>query len=120
MLVENVNVRQEPAAGRRRWFDGDRLELVVWYNAAGAVTGFQICYALPDGERALTWRPGAGFTHCAVDDGDNWQVGGKQSPVLVADGEVVWAELEERFRAEGLRLEPALRDLVTTRLAARE
>ncbi len=119
MLVENVNVRQESAAGRRRWFDGDRLELVVWYDASGAVTGFQLCYGEPAGERALTWRPGGGFAHFAVDTGDASPLK-NETPVLVADGAVPWAELEARFRAEGVRLEPALRDLVTTRLAARE
>jgi hypothetical protein len=118
VLVENTNVRQEPAAGRRRWFDGDRLELVVWHDAVGAVSGFQLCYGLPDGERALTWRPGGGFAHNAVDTGDATPFK-NETPVLVADGEVPWAELEQRFRAEGTRLEPALRELIAARLAAR-
>jgi hypothetical protein len=119
VLVENLNVRQEPDAGRRRWFDGDRLELIVWHDQAGALCGFQICYGQPDGERALTWRPGAGFSHCAVDEGDATPLK-NAAPVLVADVAVPWAELEARFQAEGAALEPALRELVTGRLAARK
>jgi hypothetical protein len=118
VLTENVHVRQEPSAGRRRWFDGDRLELVVWHDAGGAVSGFQLCYAGPDGERALTWRPGAGFAHHAVDGGDATPFK-NETPVLVADGAVPWAELAARFHAEGAGLEPALRELVAARLAAR-
>jgi hypothetical protein len=118
MLVENPNVRQEPSAGRRRWFDGDRLELIVWHDANNAVSGFQLCYGLPDGERALTWRPGEGFTHNAVDAGDATPFK-NETPVLVADGAIPWAELAARFRAEGAKLEPGLRELVASRLAAR-
>ena len=44
MLVEFPNVKQEGGANRRRWFQGDGLELIVWYGTAGTPQGFQICY----------------------------------------------------------------------------
>lgn len=118
MLTEFHGVKQEPGA-RRRWFEGDGLELVVWHGTDDGLAGFQLCYTAGDGERALTWRPGVGFTHSEVDQGDNIEGGGKQSPILVPDGAVPWAELAAKFAAEGARLEPGLRELVAARLAAR-
>ena len=57
MLRENRNVRQEPGH-RRRWFEDDGLELIVWLDGADEVEGFQLCRA----GRALTWRRDVGFT----------------------------------------------------------
>ena len=117
VLKEIRNVRQEPIAGRRRWFDDDMipLELIVWYSAAGAVDGFQICYDFGGGERALTWWPTVGFSHRAVDSGSANPFS-NQTPILVADGSVPWAEVTKRFEECGASLEPVLRDFVGQRL----
>ena len=113
MLIENRNVRQEPGL-RRRWFEDDGLELVVWEDAAGAVEGFQLCRL----EHALTWRRDAGFTHARIDEGDTnpWK---NLTPVLVPNGVVPWAEFTEKFRAGSATLEKNLRELVLARLATR-
>ena len=120
VLKENRHVRQEPARGHRRWFDDDVLpfELIVWYDAAGAVEGWQICYNLGHGEHALTWRPAAGFAHAAVDTGSRG-VFANLTPILVPDGAVPWVDLARQFAGCSAALEPELRDLVTTHLAAR-
>lgn len=120
MLREFVHVKQESHAGRRRWFESDGFDLVVWQDQADRVEGFQICYNLGRGEHALTWRPGLGFVHSVVDDGDQREGGGKLTPILVPDGAVPWVELTARFAERGTTLEPALRELVGTRLAARK
>ncbi len=119
MLREFVHVKQERRAGRRRWFESDGLELVVWHDAADRLEGFQICYDFGRGEHALTWRPGAGFAHSFVDDGDTFDGGAKLTPILVPDGAVPWAELTKRFAERSGTLEPALRELVSARLAAK-
>ena len=54
MLSEFIGVRQEEVGLRRRWFEDDGMELVVWYDATGAVDGFQILYDRDDSEHALT------------------------------------------------------------------
>ncbi len=115
MLKEFHDVRQE-ATGRRRWFDGDGLDLVAWYDPQGGLTGFQLGYDFGAGAHALTWR--SGLTHSRVDEGDGSPFK-NESPVLRAGGEPPWAELEARFAAEGAGLEPGLRDFVAARLAAR-
>ena len=116
-LNEIENVRQEPnAPGRRRWFESDGFDLVVWHGADGAVTGFQICYRTMHGEFALTWRDGAGFAHDAVDEGDTGPTK-NQTPILVPDGRAPWAMLARTFGERSATLEPTLRALVAGKLA---
>ncbi|HWA87231.1 MAG TPA: hypothetical protein VG710_13470 [Opitutus sp.] len=119
MLKEIREVKQE-AAGRRRWFEDDKLELIVWYVPANAIEGFQICYLTNAGrsERALTWRPENGFVHARVDPGDASPLK-NQTPILVPDGAVPWADLESAFAKRSAEMEPALRELVLGRLKAR-
>ncbi|MCX6951007.1 MAG: hypothetical protein NTV51_02295 [Verrucomicrobia bacterium] len=118
MLKEIRNLRQERGPGRRRWFESDGFELVVWENAAGASEGFQICYDLGTGEHALTWRPDVGFAHHAVDPGDETPLS-NQTPILIRDGAVPWPEIERLFGERGVTLERRMREWVGTRLAAR-
>ena len=120
VLKEIRNVRQERGAGRRRWFESEGFELVVWLDDAGACEGFQVCYDLGRGERALTWRPGIGFAHNEVDQGDDYEGGSKKSPILVANGAVPWPEITRLFSERGTGLETELRELVGSRLAARK
>ena len=114
------NVRQESTNGRRRWFEDDvqSLELIVWYDAAAVIDGFQICYDFGGGEHALTWRPKAGFAHHAVDSGSESPFT-NLTPILGPEGSVPWTDLVQRFNGSSGSIEPAQRDLVATRLNAR-
>ena len=119
-MKEIRNVRQERGAGRRRWFESEGFELVVWWDDTGGCEGFQVGYDLGRGERALTWRPGHGFVHHEVDQGDDYEGGSKKSPILVANGAVPWPEITRLFSERGSGLETELRELVGSRLAARK
>jgi hypothetical protein len=118
VLHEIKNVRQEAGAGRRRWFESDGLELVVWFDASGKIDGFQICYELGQGEHALTWRINRGFMHSAVDTGDDTPLKNR-TPVLTPDNDVPWLEIARLFDARAETLEPALRQLVHDKLSER-
>jgi hypothetical protein len=117
VLSEIKNVRQEGGPGRRRWFETDGLELVVWIDERETVTGFQLCYDFGRGEHALTWRATGGFVHNAVDPGDANPLK-NQTPILVQDGIVPWERIRQRFEQSSGRLEPALRQLIHQKLAA--
>lgn len=119
MLHEIKDVRQERGAGRRRWFESEGLDLVVWLDAGNGISGFQLCYDLGRGEHALTWRPGVGFAHHEVDQGDATPLK-NEAPLLVPDGGVPWADLTRLFEARSGGLEPRLRELVRGKLMARE
>ena len=118
MFSEIRNVRQERGAGLRRWFESDGLDLVVWREKGGQLTGFQLCYDFGRGEHTLTWRPEKGFAHSAVDEGDASPLK-NLTPVLVPDGAVPWAELTAQFAQRSASLEPELQQLISARLAAR-
>ena len=118
MLREIKNVRQEPGGGRRRWFESDGLELVVWLEPGLGVSGFQLCYDLGRGERALTWRPGSGFAHSSIDTGEDSPFVNR-TPVLEPDPDVPWAAIAELFAARSATLESPLRQLVQETLARR-
>jgi hypothetical protein len=118
VLREIKNVKQEREAGARRWFESDGFDLVVWFDVRGRMTGFQICYDLGRGERALTWRARGGFAHSVVDGGEDTPLK-NMTPVLLPDGEVPWRELTRRFEERSGSLEPALRELVRVKLDGR-
>jgi hypothetical protein len=120
MLVELPNVKQEGGIKRRRWFQGEGMELILWYDGAGTPEGFQLCYVAPDRkERALTWRPGRGFTHEEVQGGGT-RPDKNMSPILVRDGVVPWALVRGEFERHSAGLEPAVRDYVSEVLCRRE
>ncbi len=121
MLEEFHGVMQERGAEtQRRWFQDERMELIVWYQAGGAPEGFQLCYPGADRhERALTWRRQRGFTHARVDTGDT-RPDKNLTPILVPDGAVPWEELRVDFAARAAQLEPAVRELVLGALDRRE
>jgi len=115
MFREFEGVRPEPG-GRRRWFESDGCDLVVWYEP-DAISGFQLLYVTVRGERALTWRRGAGFSHHAVDAGD--RLLGKLSPVLTACDDPPDPGLAALFSARSGSLEPEIADFVAARLRER-
>ena len=117
MFREFKAVRQEPR-GRRRLFEAPEIDLFVWLDEAGVQTGFQLIYRLKDGERALTWRKGSGFSHSRIDSGSAGPFS-KQTPILQPDGVIPWSHVEDLFRRYASSLDPDLRDLILARLAAR-
>ena len=116
MLHEIKNVKQERGGGRRRWFESETLDLVVWLEGGDKVAGFQLCYDFGRGERALTWRDGEGFAHSLVDSGDDSPLK-NQTPVLQPDPHVPWNEIARAFDACAANLDAPLRALVQEKLA---
>jgi hypothetical protein len=113
MLTESPNVMQERNTDiRRRWFQDDEMDLIVWYRPEGLPEGFQLCYRAEDGgERALTWRPPHGFSHARVDSGDA-RPDKNMTPILLADGPVPWTRVKAEFNQRAGELESAVRTLV--------
>lgn len=88
------------------------MELIVWYGRDRVPEGFQLCYQADDRqERALTWRPGLGFSHATVDAGDS-RPDKNMTPILVSDGPVPWTRIEASFAAQCAGLEPTICDYV--------
>lgn len=111
MLKEFYPLRQEPGPNKRRWFEDEDMDLIVWYDKEGAIHGFQLCYDKSGEEHALTWKKDEGVFHNRVDDGDR-RPGRKMSPVLVTDGLFPAQRVEERFREQSTGIDDAVRDQV--------
>lgn len=120
MFREIHNVKQERGSGRRRWFEAEGLELVVWLERGHPqhVTGFQLCYDVGAEQYALTWREKTGFAHSVVDAGDSTPLR-NETPILVPDNEIPWGIIGRRFDENSGSLEPWLRRLVHDKLAER-
>lgn len=120
MLSEIKPVRQVPGEGFRRWFTDVEMDLIVWYDGEDLeqIEGFQLCYDKEVLERALTWRPGAGFSHHKVDGGES-PYAAKMSPVLAADGSVDFKKIGAAFLRHAKEIDPGLVAFVSDRLRER-
>ncbi|MBI2206988.1 MAG: hypothetical protein HYU41_24405 [Candidatus Rokubacteria bacterium] len=115
-LTEVQDVRQVPGEPRRRWFESPDFDLVVWWDASGAPEAFQLCYDKTGAEHALTWHPGSGTEHAAVDTGDRVGLGHKRAPTLVADGHVDLDRVRQRFIEASGRVPPDIVAFVCAQL----
>ena len=115
MLKEFKSVTQKDKKGYRRWFDDEYFDLIVWYDRAGKIEGFQLCYDKFKDEHAITWRSKSGFSHDRIDDGENF-VGSNMTPILVSDGQFPYQEIIRRFEASSERIDPQVASFVLEQL----
>jgi hypothetical protein len=69
MLKEYTDKVIKEKDPNRRWFKGEKIELIVWYEKNKKISGFQLCYKKEFSEKALTWTQASGFTHDTIDTG---------------------------------------------------
>ena len=118
MLRELSDVRQIEGGRRRRWFQSDDEDLIVWYAEDDSIDGFQLCYDRRGHERALTWMRGQGFSHNRIDAGEGSALRYKRSPVLTADGRFDADSMVRRFTEISAALPPEVSEFVSGKLAA--
>ena len=109
MLRELTAARRKPDEPRRCWFQGQDVELIVWYDTDGEVEGFTLCYDRAGQEKALHWDPRQGPRHYLVDNGESGGLQAKASPMLRDAGPADIERIVQRFIAEAGDLDPALR-----------
>jgi hypothetical protein len=100
----------------RRWISDDYFDLIVWYTRKDAIYGFQLCYDKPRWERALTWLSTRGFSHSAVESGEE-EAESNRTPMLVPDGSFPAAKVKREFRRRARALPQELRELVISKIA---
>ena len=116
MLREFPNVRQIPGESKRRWFSDDYFDLIVWLDEKDDIVGFQLCYDIFKGQRALTWHSGTGFSHHRVDDGESRPGKLKAAPVLVPDGHFDYQKIAEKFKKASKNIEKRIAAFVYKKL----
>jgi hypothetical protein len=85
-MKEHLNVRQIPGESKRRWFQSENFDLIVWLSEDNGFSGFELCYDKQRTEHSISWSKSRGFVHMSVDDGEQRPGKYKASPVLTADG----------------------------------
>lgn len=103
--------------GTRRWFSDEEMDLIVWYDAAGAVAGFELCYDKSRTERAVTWKKGGTACHSKVDGGESSPLR-NDTPILVPAPPGDCTRLLADFKARSAAIEPALVEVVRSVLGA--
>ncbi len=123
MLREIKGIRtRESGPGRRRWFNSDAFDLVLWQEPHGGIERFQL--AIRDGstEHALTWTAADGCVFNRVDDGETrnemTKLRYKMSPILLPNGDYDCNEIAKLFEAESGQIDPAVTQFVITTLRA--
>lgn len=61
MLREIGYIKQTHGQPFRRWFNDELLDLFVWQEEGGRITGFQLCFDKQTHERALTYSEADGY-----------------------------------------------------------
>ena len=109
---------QQPIDGRRRrWFYSPDMDLVLWYEADDSISGFELYYDKNVSEHVFIWQAEGGFTHLAVDDGEQKPViEYKEAPILIPDGHVDADRIKVLFEASCDGLPDELVTLVRRKL----
>lgn len=105
MLQEVSQVRQIANENPRRWFSSADMDLTVWLDGDGGISGFELCYDKGRDERAVRWFADKGFVHERVDDGENRPGRFKGTPILMPDGLFSAQVIAERFRKESTAID---------------
>jgi hypothetical protein len=91
---------QVRARGNRRWFYSRQIDLIVWMGDDDSLDAFEFYYDKAVDEHVLIWQKGTGFSHLAVEDGEQKPVlNYKQTPILVADGRLDPGRIRRLFEA---------------------
>ena len=116
MIKELKNVRQITGEPRRRWFEDEYFDLIIWLDKDDSVWGFQLCYDREKKPRALTWTKAHGHKHTGIDDGEHVWGTSKVSPVLVADGAFDAPSVAKRFEKAAAEMPHALASFVLAKV----
>ena len=116
MLSEVTQTKQNQGEPRRRWFIDPQVDLYVWYDEAGAVVQFQICYDKGPEEKALNWNAGTGFSHRGVDDGESGVFRMKSTPILTGSATLDLDAVRRIFAAAAGNLEYDLHEFIMHKL----
>jgi hypothetical protein len=101
---------------KRRWFSNDYFDIIVWLDNSEEISGFQLCYDKNKKERALTWRPDKGFSHCGVDTGE-LNPTKNRAPMLIPDGIFPADIVFSQFAASSKLMDPLIVQFINDKIA---
>jgi hypothetical protein len=119
-LLKSAMLKELPSSQRqgepkRRWFQSDALDLIVWLTEGEGIWGFQLCYDRGREERVLTWTAEAGYSHDRIDDGEGNPIK-NQTPILIPDGTFPGRRVLDELVSETRGIDPRIRAFVVERV----
>src|SRR5215470_9620362 len=118
-MLRNRPIRPVKGDSDRRWLSDDYFDLIIWYDSAQRIIGFQLCYDKSGTERAFTWKAVQSFAHDEIDGGET-KATDNSAPVLIADGPLPFDEVRREFLARSRLLPQEMRELVLEKLSEYE
>ena len=116
MLREIKNITQMPGQHARRWFNDEFLDLFVWQDDDGHITGFQLCFDKDTNERALLYSELDGYSlHDVQGEESSLDMG---SPVLARAAELPCPRLLALLAERGGGIDKRVLRYVTKKLEA--
>lgn len=111
-----LNAEQDPVENRR-WFSSREIDLIIWTDPGNTIVAFELYYDKNVDEHVLIWRERKGFTHLAVDDGEQQPVlDYKQTPILIPDGRFDPDRIRRLFEGSCQDLPAEVADAVRSQL----
>ena len=116
MLREIGYIKQTPGQLFRRWFNDELLDLFVWQEEGGRITGFQLCFDKETDERALTYSEANGYSlHNVHTEESSLDMG---SPVLRRGAELPFPHLLALLAERGAGIDSRVFRYVMEKLEA--
>ncbi len=107
-LKEDLEVRQRPEEGYRRWYFNDFFDVILWYtNKGGEIIGFQVCYEKnTTEEKAYTYEFSTQSHHFVSSLNQPISLGNLGSALLQGDAGKIPLAVIERLKEESGELSP--------------
>lgn len=111
MLKELKDIKQFAGEPRRRWFENEFFDLIIWQDESKEIVGFELCYDKSKNQHAVRWEKSTGYAHYRVDDGDR-PGKHKACPVLLPDGHFDFKNIARLFFRESKMIEQKIAEFV--------
>ena len=113
MLYEIKEVKSYKNEFKRRWFFDHNMDLTIWLDENGKITGFQLCYDKPKNSHAFSWWEKTGYYHHRIDDGERLgTLARKGIPILMLDGFFDKVKIVKLFQEKSKEIDPEISTFV--------
>ncbi|QQO10898.1 hypothetical protein [Breznakiella homolactica] len=104
MLKEFKDISQPEKKYKRKWYNDEEFELIIWYEE-NEICGFQLCYEDHTEKKAITYTNGK-YSHDKIDEGGKWN----ETPILLKDGRFEKERIIKEFTEKSLLVEKEERE----------
>lgn len=115
--MKEITKMRQSVKNKRKWYFGPTMELMVWYSSSvKTVTRFELAYQKHINEHIFVWDKRNGFSHYAVDDGEQQLTPYKQSPIMLLNGSFPGSTVLSEFRNNSSRVDRSIKNTICKRI----